>query len=202
MSQAGEKTITVDKSDYETLQRIKAIMDKGFNDKSPKGAAFRRQLKDIEPSLNIPDEYADAVAAPIKEQLTATEANLKALQDRLDARDKADADSREDAQLQTAIEKAVKKYGLDDEGQAAVIKRLIDMKSTDAEAAAAWFKSTLPAPKVTRDSGIFPQPASVKDVFGAAEGVSDDDLALLHGNDPFKFFDKVTTEILNEPASA
>ena len=198
MTTPNPETVTIAKAEFETLKRVEAILNKGFNDRTAKGASFRRQLKEFEPALNIPEEIADTAAAPLKSEIDEIRAENKKLLERLDTTDRAEADEKSERELRKDIDAAVKKFGLDDEGKQKVIERMVAKHSTDAEAAAAWFKSTLHKPEITRDTGMFPKIMDVKDVFGTAEG-TDDDIALLH-KDPMRFFDVTAQKILNEGA--
>src|ERR1700733_11398844 len=91
MSHAGNAdTVTIPKALWDEKLRIEALMDKAFKDRSAKGVSFRKTLKEIEPGLNIPDDFADAVAAPIKTEVEEIKAANKALLERLDAKDKSE----------------------------------------------------------------------------------------------------------------
>ena len=176
-------------------------MDKAFKNKTAIGATFRKALKEVEPNLNIPDEFADAVAAPINASLEELRAENKKLVERLDARDAKEKDDKDEREIRSDIDAAVKKYGLDDEGKQKVIERMAAKRSLDAEAAAAWFKSSLPKPESIRDTGIAPRMADIKDVFGQADG-DEADLALLHGKNPMDYFDRVASRIIHEESQA
>jgi hypothetical protein len=200
MAEPATNTVTMPAAEAAELRQIRTLMDKAWKDKD-KGAAFRRTLKAVDPTLTIPDEVGDEIAAPLNEKLTATEAQLKALQDRIDTSDRERAERNEERTLRTSLESAAKKYGLDDEGRQKVLERMAAMRSPDAEAAAAWVRDQLPKPEIVKEGGIGPAYGDIKSVFGQADG-DDADLALLHSDNPMRYFDKVATKILNEPAEA
>lgn len=199
---AGEaaKTVTISAEEYGTLTGIRTLMDKAWRDKGV-GAAFRKQLKAVQPDLNIPDEMADSVLAPVTTELEAMKAQNAALLKRLDDRDAAETETKAVTSMQSQLADVRKKYNFDDEGMNKVIERMRAKGNPDAEAAGAFIFETLPKPKPVTDAGFAPSYADTQSVFGAADG-GDDDMKLLHSGDPMRFFDKKVAEIMNETRDA
>lgn len=193
---AGEETVTVPKAAWETAQRIKALMDKTWDDKD-KGAAFRKLLKEVNPTeIKIPDDLAESAIAPVKGELEETRKAVKGFGERLDKFLEENTNEKETTKLKSELDKARKEYGLDDEGMTKVMQRMKDKNNPDVEAAAAFVARSMPKPKPISEElgGVAPS------LFGTTR--KDDDFAELHtGGDPFKpngWFDKTAQKVLDE----
>jgi hypothetical protein len=191
-------TVTISKQEYATLTGTFNLLDAAWKNKE-NGSAFRRALKAANPAARIPEEDADAVAAPVLSELEKLKEENKKLLERMDAKDKAETDGKVEADMRAAIAQVRKDYNFDDEGMEKVFARMREKQNPDVEAAAAYIAKTLPKPQTVKEPGFAPQLADTKTVFGAADG-DDADMALLHSGRPWDFFDKTAAKILNEPS--
>lgn len=193
---AAEK-VEISKAEYDTLVGIRSLMDKAWDSKD-KGSAFRRLLKDVDPTVKLPEDVADSVIAPVRTELDEVKNQFKATSDRLDAFLKDTKDEKDTNALRADLTAAQKKFGLDEEGMTKVMQRMRDKSNPDVEAAAAWVASQAPNPQPISDHGISSISA---DLFGTTK--KEDEFEALHtGGDPFKpggWFDREATKILNEP---
>jgi len=195
---AGEtENVTISKAAYETLMKIKSMMDGAWDNKDT-GAAFRKILKQVNPDLKIPDELAESAIAPVKTEIEDTRKQVKGLAERLDKFLSENKDEKDTAALRKDLADAQKKYGLDEEGMTKVMQRMKDKNNPDVEAAAAFIAASAPKPQPLADHGLNSVGA---DLFGTTR--KEDDYAELHtGGDPFKpggWFDKQAIKIMNEP---
>ena len=197
MANDNNGMVQVAKAELDTLNAIKAMMDKGW--KGKRGAEFRKLLKEENPDLSIPEDIADDIAKPVLAKVDETANQVKTFGERLDKFLNEFKDREDTASLRSDLGAAQKKFGLDDEGLNKVIQRMKDKNNPDVEAAAAWVASQVPKPQPVADHGI--QSVSA-DLFGTTK--KEDAYAELHtGGDPFKpggWFDQQAIKILNEPA--
>lgn len=198
MTTANADQVTVSKADYDTLTKIKALMDKAWDSKDT-GPSLRKLLKTVEPGLKIPEDIADSVIAPVNTRLEGTEKSVKELGDRLTKFLDETTNEKATSRLRDELTSAQKKFGLDDEGMTKVMQRMKDKANPDVEAAAAWVASQAPKPQPISDHGISSISA---DLFGSTKQ-EDQWKALQTGGDPFRpggWFDQTAAKILSEPA--
>src|ERR1700721_2565218 len=145
-------TATVSKAELDSLRAIKAIMDKAWDNKET-GASFRKMLKNVEPSIKIPDDLADSAIAPIKGEVDETKKLVTDFGARLDKFLTETKDKDDTAALRTDLAAAQKRFGLDDDGMKKVMERMRDKNNPDVEAAAAFLASRIP-PRKSVDVGM------------------------------------------------
>jgi len=175
--------------------RARALVNKLWGDPEL-GAKVRKAAKDLFPDVSIPEDQVDPVIAPLKGQLEATQAELKALKEEREAEKRAAAEAATQRSLESALEAARKKYSLTDEGFAKMVERMKEKQNfTDAESAAAWVASETPPPKPTSGPSWTPQ---ALDLYGSKH--ADEKFKLLH-SDPDAFFDMEVKDILDAAAA-
>ena len=160
----------------------------------------QRKLKEFDPSLNLPGiDVGDAVVAPIREELSATQAQIKALQDERAAEKLEAKNSQMERGLRDSIGRAQAKYKLSQEATDNLVKFMHDKGVADAEIAAPAYLETLPKPPAPIKPNAFaPQHSHL---FGTGDDRgSDENIAALH-QDPVKWFDNEVMKILNEDAA-
>ena len=155
------------------------------------GGKLRAKAKEKYPDVKLPEDSVAPVLAPLQAQ-------IKALTEKLEDRDKRDAEREKKesetssaAKLQADVEAAVSKFNLTEEGRKAMLERMIAQGSTDADAAAALIAHA--APKPATAPKFMPQKINL---YGSAE--SEEKYKLLHTR-PDDFFDSEVTELLNDP---
>jgi hypothetical protein len=189
--------VTIPKGAYDNLTAIKALMDKAWDSKDT-GSSLRKLLKQVDPTLKVPEDIADSVIAPVKGEIDEARKEVKGMAERLDKFLAETKDKDDTAALRKDLSAAQKKFGLDDEGLTKVMQRMKDKNNPDVEAAAAWVVSEAPKPKPISDHGITSLSA---DLFGTTK--QDDQYKELQtGGDPFRpggWFDREAIKILNEP---
>lgn len=188
--------VEIKAGDLANLQRAKKLLGDLYADKD-QGATVRRALKKIDPSLQIPDEVADAYAEPLRKENAELKKTLDALSKRVDD----DAASRKDeadlASLNRSIDSAVKKHKLTEEGRAGLIKVMQDRQIADADAAALVFKETLPKSGPTRaHTGPLPSAFNLLEV-NTPKDKTDESVQKFWDN-PQRAADDVVRDILNE----
>jgi hypothetical protein len=176
------------------LRRAQQLLDGIWNDKEH-GLAFKRMVKAKLPDSRIPElDIAEPMLAPVKAELEEERKARRTLEERLDAREKADKESKEDADLNKALADAQKEYRLTDDGMAKVVKRMKDTGNPDPAAAAAWVTDHEPKAKPATTSSYAP---SDMNLFGAGIKSDDEDIAFLH-QDPIRWYDRKAAEVLDE----
>lgn len=180
-----------------TLRRAQSLLDGLWNDKEH-GMALKRMVKAKLPDARIPElDIAEPMLAPVRAELEEQKKANKTLADRLDARERAEKDAREDADLTSALAAAKKEYRLTDDGMAKVIKRMKDTNNPDPAAAAAWVTDhEKPAAPVASSSF-----STDFNLYGAGEKSQDESIQRLH-QDPKKWFDREASDFLNEIGNA
>lgn len=130
------------------------------------GPKVREEAKRLFPDIQLPEE-APAIA-PIAAESAAMRARLEKLEADIAARDAKAGEEKTFRELEQAVNTAVSKFGLTDEGRAAMLDRMKETKNfTDVEAAAAWVAhSKPPAPTAGPSWAIGNQRANL---FGSAE---------------------------------
>lgn len=195
---AGEpETVTISKAAHETLTAIKALMDKAWDSKDT-GSQLRKLLKQVDPTLKVPEDIADSVIAPVKGEIDETRKEVKGMAERLDKFLAESKDKDDTASLRKDLATAQKRFGLDDEGLTKVMQRMKEKNNPDVESAAAWVASQAPKPQPISDHGITSLSA---DLFGTTKP-DDQYKELQTGGDPFRpggWFDREAIKILNEP---
>lgn len=162
----------------------------------PKEAlAFKRAAKVLVPQASIPEDIAEPLLAPIREQLEATNKTALDALERLAAREKADSDNRAENDLQSKIAKAQAKYHLNDEGVALVVARMKEYGSLDVEGATEWVLGNLhtPAP-ISGGSAMAP---GAVDFWGMQNEAQEEDFRKL-SLDPVKWAENKILEISKE----
>jgi hypothetical protein len=161
--------------------------------------ALKRMVKAKLPDARIPElDIAEPMLAPVRAELEEQKKANKTLADRLDAREQAEKDAREDADLTSSLAAAKKEYRLTDDGMAKVIKRMKDTNNPDPAAAAAWVTDHEPKPSPVASSSFSPSDINL---FGAGRKSEDEDIQSLHA-DPIRWFDKKAAEVLDEIGNA
>jgi hypothetical protein len=198
---SADDTVEISASDLALYKKAVGLLDKLASDKTS-GIQIQRKLKEFDPSLNLPGiDVGDAVVAPLREELTATQTQLKAMQEERAAEKQAAQDAKLDRQIRDSIGRARDKYKLSPEATDNLVKFMGEKNIADAEIAAPAYMETLPkAPAPMKPNAYAPQHAHL---FGTGDDRgSDENIAALH-RDPVKWFDNEVMKILNEdPAQA
>jgi hypothetical protein len=184
----------IDENEYETLVRAKTLLNDMWND-GDNGMAFKKMVKAKYKDAKIPEiDIVEQAKKPLEEKLSKTEETLKALEKRLNDKDDAEKQSKEERELEKDLETARKKFSLTDDGFEKVIKRMKEKNSLDAEAAAAWVASSEPKAKPATESKLgLPNKANL---FGSAR--KDDEWKSLNEN-PMDWFDGQVEDVINNP---
>lgn len=187
--------VTMTGEQHAVLMRAQKLVEAQWRD--PKmGAALRAKAKEMFPEVSIPEDTVDPVVAPLRAELEETKKGYAAILERMEKKDKEEADRAQTISMENALANARKKYSLTDEGFDKMVSRMKETANfTDAEAAAAWVASTTPAPKSHSGPSWAPQDL---DLYGSKN--ANEDYKLLHTNTE-AFFDKTVADILNEAAA-
>jgi len=193
------ETVEISSADLALYKKAVGLLNQLTTDKTS-GIQIQRKLKEFDPSLNLPGiDVGDAVVAPIREELSATQAQIKALQDERAAEKLAAENSKMERQLRDSIGRAQAKYKLSPEATDNLVKFMHEKNVADAEIAAPAYLETLPKPPAPNKPNAFaPQYAHL---YGTGDDRgSDENIAALH-KDPVKWFDNEVMKILNEDAA-
>ncbi|HEY4355945.1 MAG TPA: hypothetical protein VGN16_09375 [Acidobacteriaceae bacterium] len=178
----------------DSVTRAQQLVDKLWADKSPTGAAVRKQAKELFPEITIPDEQAELAVAPLQAKLEKTEADLQKLLEKVSARDKADDDMRAESAMSMKLQSARKNFGLTDAGYDKMVERMKETGNfSDAEAAAAYVVSQMPKPAPSSSPSWLPEAANL---FGTQQ--RDEQFEALH-KDPRKYMDDQLREFARDP---
>lgn len=200
MSTDPNALVEVKASDLAALQRAKGLLGSLYADKD-QGAAVRRALKKIDPSLQIPDEVAEQYAAPLRAENEELKKNLGELSKKFDDDRKSRQDEADLAKLTSSIDRAVSKHKLTEDGRAGLIKVMQERQIADADAAALVFKETLPKPQPTRaHTGPLPSAFNLLEV-NTPKDKTDSEVQAFWDN-PQKAADDVVKSILEEADEA
>jgi hypothetical protein len=174
--------------------REQILVAKLLGDKTPTGAEVRKIARELFPDAPVPAEDAETVVAPVKTEVADVKAILTKLAERLDAKDKADADLKAENDMSVKIAAARQKYGLMDSGVEKMITRMKETGNySDAEAAAAWVVSQLPKPEPVSTPSWLPQESNL---FGSQK--KDEAFEALH-KDPRKYMDDQLRDFVRDP---
>jgi hypothetical protein len=180
--------------EYATLKKAQSLLDGIWNDKDH-GLAFKKMVKAKMPDARIPEiDIAEPLLKPLKDEIEEERKQRRTLQERLEAKEKAELEAREDADLTAKIEATRKKYRLTDDGMQKVLKRMKDTNNPSPEDAAAWVTDHEPKANPVTSSSY---ESSDMNLFGMKGGSEDEDIKLLH-SDNKKWFDKKVWEINQE----
>lgn len=132
------------------------------------GPRIRKVAKERFPDIRLPEETIDPVITPLREENEALKQRLDALSEKFEAREKETAESKTFRELEASVNAAVAKFGLTDEGRAAMLDRMKETRNfTDVEAAAAFIAHATP-PQATAGPSWAAGPAKLN-LFGSAE---------------------------------
>lgn len=149
----SDEVVEVSKQQYEALNNAYSMLNKLYNHPD-KAMEFKKLAK--EAGYKVPElDTIERVTKPYDEKMSALEKNYKDLEEKYNKRDLADREKEEERALRIELDSVQKKEGLSDEGMNKVIARLMEKKSSDVEAAAAWVKSQEPKPKLTTNTHNF-----------------------------------------------
>jgi hypothetical protein len=182
-------------------QQMMAILKRAhtlFNslyDHPEHGVVFKKALKAVDPTLQIPDiDVAEKYAGPLNEKLTALEEKNTKLETELQKDREERTNQAQLGDLSKKIGEAQKRYRLTDDGMKAAIDRMKETGNPDPFAAAAWVVSEIePAKPVQTGSNFGPMDANVLDI----KGSDDADRKLLH-NDPDRWFNQTVDKMLTD----
>jgi hypothetical protein len=191
-------TVTVDRATWELHQRALGLLNK-MADSPTTGIAFKKMAKTVDGTLQFTDlDMAERIQAPVLEKLTATEAALAEMRAEREADKLAAAQEKQVRSLTDDVDKAVKQFGLTEEGRTKMTTRMQERGNLDAEAAAAWVASQAPKAKPSESNGAF-SPGALNP-FGASE--KDESMAALH-QDPVRWQDsQIAAMLAEEPLGA
>ncbi len=174
----------------EVDQRNGKFVEKLLNDPEL-GAKARAKAKEAFPDIELPEDKIAPVIAPLKADNDALRAQIKELADWKADQEKKAAERENEATMQAAVDAAVAKFNLTEDGRKAMLARMIEQRSLDAEAAAALVTHNAPKPAA---SPRFVTPKA--NFYGSAE--YDESRKLLHTR-PDDFLDAEITEAMNNP---
>ena len=157
------------------------------------GPSVREQAKKLFPDIRLPEEAP--VIAPLKAETEAMRARLEKLETELAERDRKSGEEKAFSDLEGAVNKAVSKFGLTDEGRAAMLDRMKETRNyTDVEAAAAWVAHSKPQTPTAGPSWATGDRRA--NLFGSAE--RDDRYKALH-LDPEGFLESELRNFASDP---
>lgn len=195
----SEEKVEIPKETYDLLMRNFQVMQKAWNHPEV-GTQVRRAINKADPSVPIPEDIGDRIAEeklkPIEDKFSSIEDQVKKLAERYDNDQKAATERAAEGALLSRLEKVKDKFRFTDEGMKLVTDRMIEQKSGDVEAAAAFIANEYappPAPP-SGQGGLFPVKANL---FGSAEKSADEDIQALH-KDPLAWQDNTLTAMLND----
>ena len=154
------------------------------------GPKIRKVAKERFPDIRLPEETVDPVVAPLREENEALRKRFDELSERLESREKRESEEKSFRDLEASVDRAVKKFGLTDEGRSAMLDRMKETKNfTDVEAAAAFIAhSTPPQPSA---GPTWAAGAQKLNLFGSAE--ADKSYERLHRNPEAYLEDELRT---------
>ena len=162
----------------ENQLRAEKLMEKLWGS-ADLGPTIRKIAKETFPDIRVPEELVDPVVAPLRQENEALKKRFNELAAKFEAREQKDAESQTFKELEAAVNRAVEKFGLTDEGRAAMLDRMKETKNfTDVEAAAAFIAHSKP-PKVS-EGPSWASSAQKMNLFGSAE--PDEQYKRLHIN--------------------
>jgi hypothetical protein len=186
-------TVTVDRATWELHQRALGLLNK-MADHPESGISFKKMAKAVDKTLQFTDlDMAERIQAPVLEKLTAAETQLAEIKSEREAEKLAREQEKQVRSLTDDVDKAVKQYGLTDEGRQKMTVRMQEKGNLDAEAAAAWVAAQAPKAKPNEGTGQFAP--SAMNLYGSAE--KDENFELLN-RDPVKWQDAEIAKILAE----
>jgi hypothetical protein len=178
----------VDDAVFEQMQRGMALLQTLASDPKSK-RDFERVVKKIRPDVQTTDDVAEEIAAPYVAQIGELSGQMKAF---LTAQEERDAKATENQQI-AAMNEAfgrLRSQGLQEEGEEAVKKLMVDRNIADPEAAFALFERQNPKPA--------PGAASWEpDSWNFRERAVDTDIDGLY-SDPDLWGDKMVGKVLSE----
>jgi uncharacterized protein (UPF0147 family) len=137
------ETITLDAAEYARQQKLLGLFDQVFKDEKV-GRSVRHRVKEIDPSVNIPDDHP--VAKEAMSEISSLREQLEGLRKERDDEKAARANADHEQKLRSGLGEAQSRYKLTDEGMDGVIKLMQDRQIADPLAAAALYKDSLPKP--------------------------------------------------------
>ena len=159
------------------------------------GPKIRKAAKEIFPDIRVPEDMVDPVLAPLREENEVLKKRFEALSEKFEEREKKESESQTFRELENAVNAAVSKFKLTDEGRAAMLDRMKETKNfTDVEAAAAWVAHSAPPQQTAGPS--WAEGSSKANLFGSAE--RDERYARLHTN-PDGFLDDELRSFARDP---
>jgi hypothetical protein len=186
-------TVTIDRATWELHQRALGLLNK-MADHPESGITFKKMAKAVDKTLQFTDlDMAEKIQAPVLEKLTAAETRLAAMEAEREADKLAREQEKQVRGLTDDVDKAVKQYGLTEEGRQKMTVRMQEKGNLDAEAAAAWVAAQAPKAKPSESNGGF-APAALN-LFGSAE--KDESMELLH-RDPQRWQDAEVAKMIDE----
>lgn len=184
------QTVTVDAAELQRSRKLNQMLDTIWTD--PKvGEQVRRRMKEIDPTIPIPDDHP--VAAQLTGQLKDTQSALDKLREEYAADKLANSTKDQESNLRKVIGEVQTKRGMTDESVDGTIKMMQDRGIADFDAAAALYLEGVPKAK--------PQSASSRmfdtkpNLFGTQ--TKDDQWEQLH-TDPDSFFRDQVNAVFEE----
>jgi hypothetical protein len=180
--------------------RAEQLIESLFNDPEMGPKLHERAQKmfgDIRehPAQVVKATIVDPAIKAVREDNEALKEQLSKALERLDARDKREEEEKTFAQMQAAVDTAVSKYGLTEEGRQKMLDRMKETKNyTDPEGAAAAIAHDTPPPA---SSGPSWAPRKT-DFYGTAN--PDEAFAKLHKDPEGAFLDDEIGKFLKNPA--
>ena len=147
MSDTDPNAIVVDRGQFDIGQRATNLLNAMLG--HPKHAAAAEAIiQELNPNAKFPGRAVrEAAYAPVNAALEEERAARLKLEERLNAREKADqeaADKRAEADIEARIEGVKRQHGFSDEAMEKVIGRMREKNNPDIEAAAAYVAGTMP----------------------------------------------------------
>ena len=181
--------------------RAEKVIERIYND--PEFAGLAPKVHEVVKTMfdNVRDPPAVTLRKTVEPEVTAVRDELKQTKDqlakaleRLDKRDEREAEEKTFREMQSAVDAAVGKFNLTEEGKAAMLDRMKETRNyTDVEAAAAYIAHSAP-PQSSSGPSWAPRKANF---YGTAE--ADESFARLH-KDPGGFLDDELQRFAKDPS--
>lgn len=188
-----ERHVAVTKDQLAVLQRGMGVLNKLWQD--PKdGLAFKRKVKQVEPTWAIPEvDIVDQAAGPLREEITGLRKTVEDLVGTITTERQTAAEKADEADMTARLDQARKDYRLTDEGMEKVVAYMKEHRVADPLAAAARITDLMPKTAPTGGSSSYgPQALNL---FGSK--TEDANWADLH-KDPEGWFDREVANVMRE----
>ena len=186
----------ISEADLAVRNKALALLDKMAAD--PKdGMAFKKKIRELVPDAKFPElDIVASATTPILEKLEEQTKLSKTLADRLDSWEKNQKDGKEEAELQSQLDRVKKTYSFTPEGMQKLVERMKEKNNPDVEAVATWVAAQERKARPVTDSALMP---SALNLYGSK--TPDDNWKALN-EDPIGWADQEILKVMQEFADA